>query len=325
MAFKPTNILMFGATGIIGKFIIAELARSKNSFGRIAIFTSQNTVDTKPDAISNLKQSGIEVFAGDLKDHGRLKQILTGNEAPSSKSDPFDTIVSAVGRNAILEQIPLLELAETISTVKRFFPSEYGTDIEYDETSPPEPPHQLKLKVRAYIKDSVKRLEHTYLVTGPYSDLWLGPMKAAPETGSFDVKTKKAVALYDGNGPVSLVTMVDVGKLLVAALQQPDVSKNRALKVNSFTATPNEVVQEFEKQTGAQKWDVKYTPRDELLKLENKAYGDDSPLKTAYTLRRIWADGKTLYSKRDNEELGFHDAHSLSEAVKQSIEEQTVA
>ena len=315
---KPTNILMFGATGIIGKFIIAELTSAKQSFGRIAIFTSQNTVDTKPEEIRKLKDSGVEVFAGDLKNHDYLKEVLGG----ARTGEPFDTIVSAVGRNAILEQIALLDLAEATPTAKRFFTSEYGTDIEYDETSPPEPPHRLKLKVRAHIRDQIKRLEYTYLVTGPYSDLYLGPMKAAPETGCFDVKGKKAIALFDGNTPVSMTTMTDVGKLLVAALNHPEASRNRALKVYSFTASPNEVIEEFEKQTGGQKWDVKYVPRDEFVKLEKKAYDEDSPLKTAFTLRRIWADGKTLYAKRDNEELGFADAQTIEEAVKQSIEQQ---
>ncbi|RMZ92753.1 hypothetical protein DV736_g63, partial [Chaetothyriales sp. CBS 134916] len=317
MSWKPTNILVFGATGLIGKFLIAELVEAKSSFGRIAIFTSQNTVDTKPDAIKRLQDSAVEVFTGNLQDHDLIKHVYAG-----AGGSPFDTIVNAFGRNAILEQIPLLDLAESTPSVRRFFPSEYGTDIEYDETSPPEPPHQLKLKVRAHIRDHIKRLEHTYLVTGPYSDLYLGVLKVATETGTYDVKAKKAVALYDGNTPVSLTSMTDVGRLLVAALNHPDFSRNRALKVNSFTASPNEIIKEFEKQTG-DKWDVKYVTREKLVELERKAYEQNSPLSTVFTLRRIWADGKTLYKNRDNEELGLTDTQTLQNAVKQSIEQQT--
>ena len=146
-------------------------------------------------------------------------------------------------------------------------------------------------------------------------------MKAAPETGCFRVKEKMATALYDGDTPVSMTNMTDVGKLLVAALKHPNVSRNRALMVNSFTASPNEIIKEFQAQTG-NRWNVNYVPREKFVQLEKDAYEKDSPIKTVFTLRRIWADGKTLYKSRDNEELGFTDAQTLEQAVKQSIEQQ---
>lgn len=112
-----------------------------------------------------------------------------------------------MGRAGIEKQIPLITWADEVG-VKRFFPSEYGTDIEYWPQSAHEPPHQLKLKVRAHMK-TIKKLEHTYLVTGPYSDLYFGKMKAKPELGEFDVKAKKAVLLGDGNGQVSFTAMAE--------------------------------------------------------------------------------------------------------------------
>lgn len=119
----------------------------------------------------------------------------------------IDTIVSCVGRAGIEKQIKLITWAEQAG-VRRFFTSEYGTDIEYWPESAQEPPHQLKLKVRAHMK-TMKRLEHTYLVTGPYSDLYFGAMKMKPEIGQFDVKEKKAVLLGDGTGPVSFTAMAE--------------------------------------------------------------------------------------------------------------------
>lgn len=119
----------------------------------------------------------------------------------------IDTIVSCVGRAGIEKQIKLITWAEQAG-VRRFFTSEYGTDIEYWPESAAEPPHQLKLKVRAHMK-TMKRLEHTYLVTGPYSDLYFGAMKVKPEIGHFDVKEKTAVLLADGNGPVSFTAMAE--------------------------------------------------------------------------------------------------------------------
>lgn len=107
----------------------------------------------------------------------------------------------------LLAQIQLLDLAESCSDVKRFYPSEFGTDIEYSSDSFKEKPHQAKLRVREWFKSSPRRLEYTYLVTGPYADLYLGKFNQDPRAGSFDVEKRQAVLLGDGRDPISLTTM----------------------------------------------------------------------------------------------------------------------
>ena len=214
--------------------------------------------------------------------------------------------------------------------VKRFFPSEYGTDIGYDSSSVNEKPHQQKLKVRAALKD-VKDLEYTYVVTGPYGDadshLFLSAAPPeAEKAGSFDVKRKRAVLLGDGNGKISLTTMRDVGKLVVAALKHPgEATKNKALKVNSFTATPKEIVAEFEKQTGGQSWDVSYTSLDQVKEWEQQAWAKQDPLAGVFTLKRIWTEGQTLYLDRvkDGIDMEGDKVESLESGVRQAIKVQT--
>jgi hypothetical protein len=120
-----------------------------------------------------------------------------------------------------------------------------------------------------------------------------------------------------------LTKSCSVGKALVASLLHPVESKNRALIVNSFTATTNEIVAEFEKQTGS-KWDISYTPLDELKTLEQEAWDKGDPKATAFTLRRIWTEGGTLYDKpRDNEVIGFGETETLKDAVRDAIKVQS--
>lgn len=86
------------------------------------------------------------------------------------------------------------------------------------------------------------------------------------------------------------------------------------------------MVKEFERQTGGEKWEVTYVPRDDVLKNEKQAYEESNPLATAFTLRRIWADGGTLYDRRDNGELGFEGKEeTLESQVKKAIERQMSA
>jgi hypothetical protein len=195
MADHPKDILVFGATGLIGTHIINELIAAK-SFGRLAIFTSLDTLQRKPDVISSLKARGVDVLAGDLTNAADVENAYKG----------IDTVVSAVGRPIIDLQIGLLEIAERTPNVKFFYPSEFGTDIEYFPNSKDERPHQLKLKVRKFIAGNVRRLQYTYLVTGPYADGYISRSRGA-RAGNFDVKERKATLLGTGNERISLTTM----------------------------------------------------------------------------------------------------------------------
>ncbi len=242
-------------------------------------------------------------------------------------------MISAVGRNVIAGQIELVKWADSTPNIRRFFPSEYGTDIEYNASSAHEKPHQQKLKVRKFITEEVKNLEVTYLVTGPYSDLFLGKTIPGNEkAGTFDVQGKKAVVLGDGKEKVSFTTMKDVGVLLVAALLHPpgpeeseqQGGRPRTLKVNSFTTTPLEIVKEFERQTG-ENWDVEYTSLEDVRKEEKERWEKGDPLATLWTLRRIWGEGGTLYDMRDNGKTGEPEMEALAEQVGKSVAKQSKA
>ncbi|KAL2407915.1 Reductase efuL [Exophiala dermatitidis] len=311
------KLLVVGATGLVGSRIIREIVRNKSKFERIAVFTSPTTAETKSGQIDSLKRQGVEIIVGDLTKPDDVSKAYEG----------IDTVISCLGRGAIEHQLELVRLANESPSVHRFFPSEYGTDVEYGPASAHEIPHQKKLKVRAALR-SCDRLDHTFVVTGPYADgepgLYFSANSAAKEAGSFDVKNKSAVLLGDGNLKISFTTMHDVGKLVVLAALHPDTSRNKALRVNSFTATDAEILAEFERQTGGQPWKVSYTSVDELRKLEKEAWAAEKPFATLFTLRRIWAEGGTLYDRRDNYLIDAEDVmDTLADAVAEAIKVQT--
>lgn len=211
-------------------------------------------------------------------------------------------------------------MAEESETVKWFLPSEYGTDIEHNEKSPNEKPHQLKLKVRKFVRDEIKKVKVTYVVTGPYFDMWVNAHPGFEKAGGFLAEKKEAYVIEDGEGKVGFCTMRDVGKFVAVTLRHPEVAFGKALKVQSFVVTPNQVVSEYEKQTG-EKWKVIKTPLEEIRKLEAKAWLEGSPAATTFTLRRIWAEGGTLYEKNDNDVIGMKegDLDSLEDGVRKAL------
>lgn len=112
-----------------------------------------------------------------------------------------------------------------------------------------------------------------------------------------------------------------MGKSVVASLRNPEAAFNKALKVQSFVVTQNEILAEYEKQTGAN-WKVTKTPLDAIRELEAKSWAEGNPKATRVTLRRIWAEGGTLYAKNDNEVIGLkeEDMDSLSLGVKRALD-----
>ncbi|KAE8356813.1 hypothetical protein BDV28DRAFT_40679 [Aspergillus coremiiformis] len=313
--FKPRNVLLFGATGNIGIYILDAILAVREEFDRIVIFTSQTTATLKKNLLDELRRTKkVEVIVGDLQDEDAVRKAYDG----------IDTIISALGRGAITLQIPLIRLADASPTVKWFLPSEYGTDIKYSPASAQEKPHQQKLAVRAVLENDVSELAYTYVVTGPYADMYVH-FASNPEVGGWDVKSKKATLLgTDGNGPVSLTTMKDVGTLVRATLEHPSVAFKRALRVNSFTTTPSQIHAEFERQTGGQPWtDVRYTSLSRLREVESEAWKTEKPDATGFTLRRIWTEGGTLYDQRDNTLIGEPPLQTLVDVVAEEIRQSS--
>jgi uncharacterized protein YbjT (DUF2867 family) len=72
------NLLILGATGYIGVYIVDSIIKAKDSFGRIAIFTSPSTAENKPEKLDELKAQGVEVIIGDFKKASDLEAAFQG-------------------------------------------------------------------------------------------------------------------------------------------------------------------------------------------------------------------------------------------------------
>ena len=173
--------------------------------------------------------------------------------------------------------------------------------------------------MRAFFESgAVRRLSYSYIVTGPFANLYVGNMAKEPQLGSFDVEKKEATLLGDGQGRISLTTMADVGRSLVAVLKHPEICDGKAIKVNSFTTTPHDILAEFERQTDS-KWKVNYTSLNDLKRYESEAWSQENPLASIYTLRRIWTEGGTLYDKTDNEAIDMKKMDTLEMVIQDTI------
>lgn len=76
MASETHNILMFGATGVIGRFIVEALFNAKKY--SVTIFTSLDSAERKQEAIQKLKSKGAKVIVGDVRNEQDVKAAYEG-------------------------------------------------------------------------------------------------------------------------------------------------------------------------------------------------------------------------------------------------------
>lgn len=94
----PQNVLLFGATGQIGSFILDAILSARAQFNRIAIFTSAHTAETKASALKNLKQQNVEIIVGDVEDESAVKAAYEGmhpSRRPPGQSPALPWTISA--------------------------------------------------------------------------------------------------------------------------------------------------------------------------------------------------------------------------------------
>ncbi len=79
----PKKILVFGATGVIGKYIIQQVVNARSSFDKIGLFTSPSTVENKPDEINGWRDQGVEINVGDVNSEDDVNKAYEGGKNDS--------------------------------------------------------------------------------------------------------------------------------------------------------------------------------------------------------------------------------------------------
>ena len=78
MAPPTENVLIIGATGVIGRYITKALVNAQPPFKRIGIYTSAATAEGKAAELQPLKDKGVDVFVGALDDEAKILEAFKG-------------------------------------------------------------------------------------------------------------------------------------------------------------------------------------------------------------------------------------------------------
>lgn len=241
---NPSAVLVAGATGFLGGEICRQLlAKNKKVKGLVRTTSDAGKVD-------QLKESGVEIVKGDLKDRSSLKNALHGVSAIIS------TVSSALSRQE----------GDSIQTVDdegqtNLIDAAVGTGVsQFVYVSfcaiPGEFPFQTaKRKVEKHLAGS--GLNYTILQPTNFMEVWLSPILG------FDYPNAKATIYGEGKNKTSWIAIKDVASFAVASLDNP-AAKNSIIELGGPEAlSPLEVVKIFE-ATNGKKFELQFVPEEAI-------------------------------------------------------------
>ncbi|KAK1558414.1 hypothetical protein Q3G72_002059 [Acer saccharum] len=117
MASK-SNILIIGGTGYIGKYIVEASAKSGHP---TFVLVRESTLSSasRVKVVENFKNLGVNFIIGDLCDHKSLVEAIKR----------VDVVICTIGLFQSADQDKIVAAIKEAGNVKRFFPSEFGHDV----------------------------------------------------------------------------------------------------------------------------------------------------------------------------------------------------
>ncbi|HET6208556.1 MAG TPA: SDR family oxidoreductase [Terracidiphilus sp.] len=245
-------ILVVGATGILGTEICRKLGGRQMAVRALA----RQTAD--PARLDALREAGVEICWGDLKEPESLSRACTGAEvvistASSTLSRQTNDSIETVDR---LGQLSLIDAARRAGV-------EHFTFVSIPRSLLHGSP-LTRAKAQAERSLIENGMGYTILAANYFMEVWLSPALG------FDYPHRKAVIFGDGQAPISWISYRDVAEYAVRSHLTPN-ARNRTLEVGGpQNLSPLDVVQIFERVSGAS-FERQFVPETALLAQMNQA------------------------------------------------------
>ncbi|EXB91923.1 hypothetical protein L484_009016 [Morus notabilis] len=250
---EKSKILIIGGTGYIGKFIVEASAKAGHPTFALVRETTVND-PVKGKLIEKFKDLGVTLLYGDLYDHESLVKAIK----------QVDVVISTVGHFQLADQVKIISAIKEAGNVKRFFPSEFGNDVDrVHAVEPAKSAFAVKAQIRRVVE--AEGIPYTYVSSNYFAGYFL-PTLAQPGLTAPPPPRDKIVIYGDGNPKAVFNKEEDIGTFTIRAVEdRRTLNKILYIRPPKNTYSFNELVALWEKKIGKTLEKV-YVSEEQLLK-----------------------------------------------------------
>ncbi|GLU02892.1 hypothetical protein SLE2022_201250 [Rubroshorea leprosula] len=248
---EKSKILVIGGTGYLGKFIVEAAAKAGHP---TTILVREATLSNpaKSNIIQNFKNLGVNFLIGDLYDQESLVKGIK----------QVDVVISLVSENQLPDQDKIIAAIKEVGNVKRFFPSEFGNDVDrVHAVEPAKSGFEIKAKIRRAVE--VAGIPYTYVSSNSFAGSYLTTLS---QFGATAPPRDKVVILGDGNPKSVFNKEDDIATYTINAVDDPrTLNKILYIRPPLNTYSFNDLVSLWEKKIGKTLERI-YVSEEQLLK-----------------------------------------------------------
>ncbi|XP_058780743.1 phenylcoumaran benzylic ether reductase Betv6-like [Vicia villosa] len=252
MAAK-SKILFIGGTGYIGKHLVEASAKAGHpTFALVRETTLSNPA--KANLLNHFKTLGVNLVPGDLYDHESLVKAIK----------EVDVVISSLRALQLADQVKIIAAIKEAGNIKRFFPSEFGTDVDRAHAvEPAKSAYETKAKIRRAIE--VEGIPYTYVSSDYFAGYSLATLAQPGQLSPPPPKDK--VFIYGDGIPKAVFNKEeDIATFTIRAVDDPrTLNKVLYIKPPKNIYSFNELVALWEKKIG-KTLEKSYIPEDKLVK-----------------------------------------------------------
>ena len=231
---------------------------------------------------------------------------LSSKDSVTAALKGQDAVVSTVGIEALSAQDILIEAA-VAAGVKRFLPSDFGSNISIPKTAAL-PIFNHKTAIHKQLREAstaTSTFTYTLVCTGPFLDWGLD------KNFLLNWKETKPKLFDSGQNVFSATTLDSIGQAVVGVLSHPEETKNRFVFVKDIDVSQSQLLEMAKKVDPAKEWqDAVNVDTADLERSSNEslAKGQISmPVMVGYIFRAIFGPPEygSLFQSTDNKLLGI--------------------
>ena len=198
-------VLVVGATGLVGSAVCKKLVQRGESVRAFVRTTSSQ------DKVNDLRNAGVELVTGDLKDTASLEAACRGADsiistASSTLSRQSGDSIASVDADGQLNLVDAAKRAGVDRFVFVSFRRPPGVSFPLSEA-------------KEQVETAIRNMNFTIVQASWFMEVWLSPAMG------FDYPNASARIYGPGTSPVSWVSFLDVADFCALGLRHPAASR----------------------------------------------------------------------------------------------------